>query len=77
MSGILILSYSLKYVINAYVFYCFELQRIGRISAARCPIEMEFISKCSYLSGLVAYIKKSKLNFVDMRLIPLDRVTYH
>ena len=37
---------------------------------------MEFGSKCSVLNGQVIYIEKSKLKIADMRLIPLDRVTY-
>ena len=37
---------------------------------------MGFGSKCSILNIQVTYIEKSKLNIADMRLIPLDRVTY-
>ena len=76
MSRILILSYRLKEMINSYVLHCFWIQRNVHISATRCPIEMKFESKCSILNGQVIYIKKSKLNIVDMWLIPLDRVTY-
>ena len=76
MSGILILSYRLKEVINSYVLYCFWIQRNIHISATRCPIEMGFWSKCNILNGQVIYIEKSKLNIADMLLIPLDRVTY-
>ena len=66
MSGVLILSYRLKEVINSYVLHCFELQRIIHISATRCPIEMGFGSKCRILNGKVIYVKKSKLNIADM-----------
>ena len=76
MSGILILSYRLKEVINSYVLHCFWNQRNIHISATRCPIEMEFRSKCSILNGQVIYIEKSKLNIADMWLIPPDCVTY-
>ena len=39
---------------------------------------MGFESKCSILNGKVPviYAEKSKLNIADMRLIPLDCVTY-
>ena len=37
---------------------------------------MEFESKCSILNEQGIYIEKSKLNVVDMWLIPLDCVTY-
>ena len=77
MSGILILSYRLKEVINSYVLHCFWIERIFHISATRCPIEVEFGSKCSILNGQVIYIKKAKLIIADRRLIPLDRVTYY
>ena len=59
------------------MFYIvFDFQIIVHITATRCPIEIEFRSKCSILSGQVIYIEKSKLNIADMWLIPLDRVTY-
>ena len=76
MSGILILSYTLKEVINFHVLRCFWIKRIVHLSATRCPIQMGFRSKCSILNGQVIYIKKFKLNIADMWLIPLDRVTY-
>ena len=38
---------------------------------------MGFESKCGNLNCQVIYTEKSKLNIADMRLIPLDRVTYH
>ena len=66
MSGMLILSYRLKEVINSYVLHCFRIQRNVHISATRCPIEMGFESKCSILNGQVIYIEKSKLNIADM-----------
>ena len=37
---------------------------------------MGFGSKCSILNEQVIFIEKSKLNIADMRLIPLDGVTY-
>ena len=40
MSGILILSYRLKEVINFYLLHCFKLHRIAHISSTSCPIEM-------------------------------------
>ena len=46
------------------------------IFATTCPIEMGFGSKCSIFTGQVICIEKSKLNFADMWLIPLDRVTF-
>ena len=76
MSGLLILRYRHKEVTNLYVLRCFKLQRIVHFSATTCPIEMWLESKCSILYGQVIYIDKSKLNIADMRLIPLDRVTY-
>ena len=76
MSGILILNYRLKEMINSYVLHCFWIKRIVHNSATRCPIEMGFGSKCSILNGQVIYFQKSKLNVADMWLIPLDRVTY-
>ena len=76
MSGILILSYRLKQVINSYVLHYFWIWRIVHISATRCLIEMGFGSKCSILNGQVIDIEKSELNIADMWLIPLDRVTY-
>ena len=66
MSGILILSYRLKEVINSYVLHYFLIQRIVHISATRCPIEMGFGSNCSILNGQVTYAEKSKLNIADM-----------
>ena len=74
MSGILILSYRLKEVINSYVFHCFWSERIVHIARTRCLIDMGFRSKCS-INGEVIYIEKSKLKIVDMWLISLDRVT--
>ena len=56
-------------------FIVFKLQGIVHISATKCPIEMEFGSKCSILNGQVVYVEKSKLNIANMQLIPLDRVT--
>ena len=76
MLGILILSYKLREVTNSYVSHCFELQRIVHISTTICPIEMGFGSKCCILNERVIYTENSKLNIADMRLIPLDRVTY-
>ena len=59
------------------MFYIvFELQRIVHITATRCMTEMGFESKCSNFKDQVIYLKKSNLNIGDMRLIPLDRVTY-
>ena len=58
------------------MFYIvFELQRIVHISATRCPIEMEFKSKCSILNIQVINIEKLKLNIANMRLILFDCVT--
>ena len=76
MSGMLILSYRLKEVINSHVLHCFWLKRIVHISATRCSIEMGFESRCSILNRQVIYIEKAKLKIADMWLIPLDRVTY-
>ena len=76
MSGILILSYRLKKVINSYVLYnCFW--RIVHISRTRWLIEMGFRSKCSILNEQVIYIEKSKLEIADMWLIPLDRASIY
>ena len=59
------------------MFYIvFELLRTVHISATRCPVEMEFLSKCSILNEQVSFIEKSKLNMADMWLIPLDRGMY-
>ena len=63
-------------MINSYVLHCFSIERIVHISATRCPTEMGFGSNCSILNGQVIFIEKSKLNFADMWLIPLDRVTF-
>ena len=61
-------------------FLCFtlflDLENCSYISATRCLIDMGFGSKCSILNEEVIYIEKSILNFADMWLIPLDRVTY-
>ena len=76
MSGILILSYRLKEVINSYVFHCFWIERIVHISATRCPIEMGFGSKCSILNGKVIYIENQNWILPTLWLIPLDHVTY-
>ena len=55
------------------MFYIvFQLQKNAPISATRCPIEMEFGSKCKILNGQVIYIE----NIADMWVIPLDCVTY-
>ena len=76
MSGILILSYRLKEVINSYVLHCFWSYRIVHISGTTCLIEMGFGSKCSILNGQVIYIEKSKSKIADIWLIPLDCVTF-
>ena len=75
MSGILILSYRLKEVINSYVLHCFWTQKIVHIFGTRCLIEMKFRSKCNILNGQVIYVENSKLKIANMWLIPLDRVT--
>ena len=40
----------------------FERQRIGHVSATKCPIEMQFGSNWSILNAQVIYIKKQKVN---------------
>ena len=57
-------------------YIVFAPQRIGHISATKCPIKMQFELKCSILNGQGTYVEKSKLNIANMWLIPLDRVTY-
>ena len=44
-----------------------------QISATRCPVEMWFGPESRILNGQVIYIEKSKLNIVDMWLIPLGQ----
>ena len=76
MSKILILSYRLREVTNSYVLHCFWTSKKCHISATRCLIEMRFGSNCSILNKQVIHTENSKSNIADMRLIPLDHVTY-
>ena len=76
MSGILLLSYRLKEVINSFALHCFWCKRVVYISRTKCLIEIRFGSKCSILNGQWTYIEKSKLKITDMWLIPLGRATF-